>query len=287
MEVIVLDNASADDSAEIAARWFANGLPGRALREPVNQGFCGGHNRALDISTGEWVLLLNPDVVLPPDFLSHAAEIVNSVAADVGSVCPRLLLPDGRLDSAGLVVDRLRRAYDRGQGEMADGRYTTEEDVEGCTGAVVLHRRAMLEDVAIDGEALDENLFAYYDDLDLSWRARLFGWRCRYVPSLKAVHRRSGRNALRIRAADTPRAAQQALTVRNRFLVVAKCERTADLVRGLPRLVPFEIARLVYLAVKAPGALRGYLRTVPALPTALRHRKVIQKRAAQQRTERS
>lgn len=287
MEVIVLDNASTDDSVEIAARRLADGLPGNALREPVNHGFCGGHNRALNSSTGEWVLFLNPDVVLPPDFVTTAIKIIDGIAPDVGSICPRLLLPDGRLDSTGLVVDRFRRAYDRGQGETAAGRYTTEEDVEGCTGAVVLHRRAMLDDVAIDGQPLDESLFAYYDDLDLSWRARLFGWRCRYVPSLEAVHRRSGRNALRMRAADTPRAEQQALTVRNRLLVLAKCERTADFVKGLPRLVPFEIARLLYLTVKAPGALGGYFRTVPALPNAFRHRKLIQQRAARQRAERS
>lgn len=283
-EVIVLDNASKDGSADRAERHFANGLEGRVLREPTNHGFCGGHNRALQASSGEWVLFLNPDTILPPGFVAQTIESVDHAAPDIGSICPRILLHDGRLDSTGLTVDRFRRVYDRGHGEVAAGRYEIEEDVEGCTGAVVLHRREMLEDVAVDGEALDENLFAYYDDIDLSWRARLYGWRCRYVPSLRAIHRRSGRNALRVRAADAPGTRQQTLMVRNRFLVMAKCEKAFDLLKALPWLLPFEAARLLFLTIKAPGALRGYLGAASMLPTAFRHRREIQTTAAQRQT---
>jgi GT2 family glycosyltransferase len=283
-EVIVLDNASADGSADRAEKMIPSKLDGRVLRESTNRGFCGGHNHALKASSGEWVLFLNPDAILPPDFVQQAILIVDRADPDVGSICPRILLHDGRLDSAGLTVDRFRRVYDRGHGEAAAGRYEIEEDVEGCTGAVVLHRRAMLEDIAIRGEVLDEGLFAYYDDIDLSWRARLYGWRSRYVPNLRAIHRRSGRNALRKRATDAPRTAQQMLMVRNRFLVMTKCERAIDLVKGLPWLLPFEAARLLFLVVRAPGALRGYLGAASMLPTALRNRRVIQATAAQRQS---
>jgi len=286
-ELVVVDNASTDGSADRAKRFFSNGRKGHVLKESVNHGFCGGHNRALESSSGEWVLFLNPDTVLPPDFVQNAIAIVDQTAPDVGSICPRILLHDGRLDSTGLTVDRFRRVYDRGHGEVAAGRYEIEADVEGCTGAVVLHRRAMLEDVAVDGEALDENLFAYYDDIDLSWRARLYGWRCRYVPSLKAIHRRSGRNALRGRAADAPQTEQQTLMVRNRFLVMAKCERVLDLVKALPWLLPFEAARILFLTIRAPGALRGYLRAASAMPTAIHHRKEIQMIARERKTRMS
>ncbi len=285
-EVIVLDNASIDGSAERAEGFIPARLEGRVLRESKNHGFCGGHNRALAVSTGEWILFLNPDTALPPDFVERAIEVADRAAPDIGSICPRIFLEDGRLDSTGLTVDRFRRVYDRGHGEEAAGRFETEDDVEGCTGAVVLHRRAMLEDVAIDGEVLDESLFAYYDDIDLSWRERLYGWRCRYVPTLTATHRRSGRNALRTRDADAPRAAQQALTVRNRFLVMTKCERVWDLVKSIPWLVPFEIARVLFIAVRAPGALRGYTGALPALPIALRHRRTIQRTSKERQAQR-
>ncbi len=280
LEVIVVDNASSDDSAERAAAWFARGMRGSLLRETVNRGFCGGQNRALAASSGDWILFLNPDATLPPDFVEGAIVAVDGLPPAVGSVAPRILRPDGRIDSTGLVLDRFRRLYDRGRGEDAAACCAEAEDVLGSTGAVALHRRAMLDDIAIDGEALDERLFAYYDDLDLAWRARLRGWRCRYLPSLVAVHRRAARNALRGLDERTTRGNEQALTVRNRFLVMVKCERFRDLLVAVPWLLPFELARLVFLLIRAPGALRGYLQAAAALPAALRHRRLIRGSAA-------
>ncbi len=286
-EVVVVDNGSSDGSHELAARYFDGRLTGRAIAEPVNLGFCGGHNRALAASSGDWVLLLNPDAELAPDFVARALTVVGRVDPDVGTIGPKISLPDGRIDSTGLVVDRFRRVHDRGRGEPDDGRFDTEEDVAGCTGAVVLHRRAMLDDIASEGEALDEALFAYYDDLDLAWRARASGWRCRYVPELRAIHRRAGRSALRARAADSPRAAEQALMIRNRILVMAKCEPLGALLSGLPWLLPFELARVGFLLLRAPGALAGYPRVLPALPRALRDRRHIRAAARQRPSHQS
>jgi GT2 family glycosyltransferase len=274
-DVVVVDNASTDGSAERVQSWFRRGLRGTLLRETANRGFCGAQNRALGVSGGEWVLFLNPDAVLPPRFLAQASDILSRLEPDVGSVAPCLLRPDGSVDSTGLILDRFRRAYDRGRGEASPARYAREEDVAACTGAVAFHRRAMLEDVALGGAPLDESLFAYYDDLDLSWRARLLGWRCRYVPSLVAVHGRAGRNALRGLGGRETRGEEQALTVSNRYLVLAKCESFGALLRDLPWILPFEIARPLFLAFRAPGGLRGYGRAVAALPGALRERRRI------------
>lgn len=276
MEVILVDNASTDGSVEVAEKWIARGLRGTLRREGSNTGFCAAQNRALEMSSGAWVLFLNPDAELPADFVERALGLVDTLPPDVGTVAPLILLPDGRVDSTGIVVDRFRRAYDRGRGEPSADSYRMEEDVLACTGAAALHRRSMLLDVAIDGLALDENLFAYYDDLDLSWRARLRGWRCRYIPALVARHRRAGRNSLRGLAGRSSRGSEQALTVRNRYLVMAKCERVSDLLRSLPWLVLFELARPFFLAWNAPGALRGYVLAARGLPEALRQRRVIQ-----------
>ncbi len=279
LEVIVVDNASTDGSADRVAAWLARGLRGHLLRQPVNRGFCGGQNRALAVSSGDWVLFLNPDATLPADFVARALTVVDTMAPEVGSVAPLILRPDGSVDSTGLILDRFRRVYDRGRGESSATRWAAEGDVLGSTGAVALHRRAMLDDIAIGGEALDELLFAYCDDLDVAWRARLRGWRCRYIPSLVAAHRRAACNALRGLRQRQTRGSAQALTVRNRFLVVAKCERLRDLLVAMPWLVPFELARLAFLVLRAPAALRGYPQAVAALPRALRARKHVQNNA--------
>ncbi|HEY3350242.1 MAG TPA: glycosyltransferase family 2 protein [Thermoanaerobaculia bacterium] len=284
-EVVVVDNASTDGSAERVESWFRRGLRGTLLRETSNRGFCGAQNRAIGFSGGEWVLFLNPDAVLPPGFLAQASDVLSRQVSNVGSVAPCLLRPDGSVDSTGLVLDRFRRAYDRGRGETSPARYAQEEDVEACTGAVAFHRRAMLEDVALGGAPLDESLFAYYDDLDLSWRARLLGWRCRYVPSLVAVHGRAGRNALRGLGGRKTRGEEQALTVRNRYLVLAKCESVGPLLRDLPWILPFEIARPLFLAARAPGGLRGYGRAAAALPGALRERRRIREAIRRRRSQ--
>lgn len=278
-EVVVVDNASSDPSADVVATWLGKGLPGTLVRSDTNLGFCGGQNRAFRESRGEWVLFLNPDAWLPDGFLRRAAAVVDRVPDDVGSIAPRLLLPDGRVDSAGLVLDGLRRVYDLGRGEPMDARFSTEREVLGGSGAAVLHRRSMLAELDEGDGPLDPLLFAYYDDLDVAWRARLMGWRCLYVPELVARHERGARNALRGVGDRDPSPRAQALTVRNRILVMAKCDTAGALLRKLPVLVGFEMARIVFLALRSPGALRGYAWAVRDLPRALRSRRWIRTRA--------
>ncbi|MCC6641478.1 MAG: glycosyltransferase family 2 protein [Deltaproteobacteria bacterium] len=277
-EVVIVDNASQDATAACVERALAQGLPGTLVRSGRNLGFCGGHNLALGRSQASWILLLNPDTHVGVDFVERTLETLQRTDPDVGTVAPLIVRQDGRIDSTGLFLDRLRRVFDRGQGKPAQ-RYAREEDVFGCTGAAALHRRAMLADVAEDGQAFDERLFAYYDDLDLSWRAQLRGWRCRYVPSLVVVHARAGRNAVRAAEGRRGRALEQRLAVRNRLLVLLKCERLRDALAALPWLLPYELARLAYVALRAPGSLPGYLDALRLAPTFWRSRRLVRQRA--------
>jgi GT2 family glycosyltransferase len=282
VEVVVVDNASQDASVARVAAHLGRGLRGHLVQSPTNLGFCGGQNRALSLASGELVLFLNPDATLAPDFAARALETAARLPADVGLFAPRILLPDGHIDSAGLTVDRLRRAWDRGYGEPAAGRFETEEEVFGCTGAAALFRRTALADVAQDGQALDEKLFAYCDDVDVSWRARLRGWRCMYVPTLVAHHQRAGRNSLRAQAGRPRRVLEQRLMVRNRLLVIAKCEPTRDLLLRLPLYLGFEALRVGFLALRAPAVLHAYREALGLLPAALRDRRRIQSGLAEQ-----
>lgn len=277
-EWIVVDNASGDDTVARVERALAQGPPGQLFRSASNTGFCGGQNLALARTRAPWVLFLNPDTTLPPDFVSRARACIARISDDVGTLAPLILLPDGNVDSSGLFLDHLRRVFDRGQGRPPASDLQ-EEDVMGCTGAAPLHRRAMLLDVAENGQALDERLFAFYDDLDLSWRAQLRGWRCRFVPSLGLTHSRAGRNAVRPTLARRSRARDQRITLRNRLLVLLKCERGRDALAALPRLVPYELARLVYVAIWAPHALLGYLDALRLAPSIWRSRRFVHGRA--------
>src|SRR5690606_38141150 len=96
-----------------------------------------------------------------------------------------------RLDSAAHSIRRSRMVIDRGQGEPDGPRYSGEASVFSACGAALFLRRAMLEDIAPDGEYFAESFFAYKEDIDLGWRARLRGWDVRYVPAAVAHHVRS------------------------------------------------------------------------------------------------
>ena len=91
----------------------------------------------------------------------------------------------------GSMMTRDGRHFDRGAGIDDDGRFDTEEDVFGITGALALFRRGVLEASRVDGEVFDADFFAYREDADLAWRLQGFGYRARYVPRAVAYHRRS------------------------------------------------------------------------------------------------
>jgi GT2 family glycosyltransferase len=237
--VVVVDNASADGSAEVTAT-HAAGLPLELVREPVNTGFAAAANRGLRATDGAWVLLLNPDCAPRTDLVERllAAVAARPEAARIGSATPRLLraagpelLPTGVIDAAGMVVTPTGRHLDRGAGLADDGAFARPAWVFGGTGAATLYRRAALSDVAYPGdEVLAESFFAYREDAELAWRLQLRGWRCLYVPDAVAAHRRG----LRPEDGRRGRSAINRHSVRNRFLLRGHCADLGWHLRCLP-----------------------------------------------------
>src|SRR5262249_44754236 len=101
--------------------------------------------------------------------------------------------PTKIIDSAGLVLGRQRRIMPRGEGEEDIGQLDEETQVFALDGASLIARRRSLESVAIGGEYLDSTFYIHKEDHDLSWRLRLAGWECWYVPSAVAFHGRTTR----------------------------------------------------------------------------------------------
>lgn len=277
-DVTLVDNGSTDGSLEIARAY-----PGIQIEAfDANQGFSRALNWGVKHTAGEFLLSLNPDVTLRPGFLR---EMVRTMEKDgrAGMAAPKLLRAGdpALLDSTGLFIDRCRRPYDRGQGEADRAQYDGLPYVFGACGAAGLYRRAMLEDVAWNGEYFDEDFFAYYEDADLAWRAQLRGWRCVYVPQAVATHVRGWGDTLRKPGHAPKRAHGPRLALRNRYLMTIKNDRPGTFLADLPWIVGGELPRLAYAAIFVPRALLGLFDLVRLWPSAARKRRGIRGRAPQ------
>lgn len=277
-EVVVVDNASSDDSAGIAAR---HPVVARVLRNGQNRGFAAAQNRAIGATRGRWVLVLNPDVTLAPGFLAALARYTRR-SAPLGTLCGKLLraAPDGAprrpptLDSAGIMVERSFRHLDRGSERPDVGQYDRCEAVFGASGAAACYRREMIEDVSVEGEFFDESFFAYREDADVAWRAQLLGWDCLYVPTALGYHVRRVLPGNRRRVA----AMLNRHSVKNRFLMrIKNVDRAVWLRCGLTGLARD--------AVVVGGCLVAEWSSLPAFadvarlwPRARRQRRLIQSR---------
>ncbi|MGE5648480.1 MAG: glycosyltransferase family 2 protein [Acidobacteriota bacterium] len=194
-EIIVIDNASTDGTAAILEQ-FEDRC--RIVFNDANVGFAEAQNQAIKLSRGEWVLALNPDVLLTPYFIDAMLEAA-AVDPKIGTVCGKLLtmrasfaLPDQPLvDSTGIYFTPMLRHLDRGSQEVDNGHYLNHEYVFGATAAAALYRRKMIDDISIGGEFFDHDFFAYREDADVAWRAQLMGWRCIYTPAARGYHVRT------------------------------------------------------------------------------------------------
>ena len=271
LEMIVVDNASQDGCAEwVRAHYPQAGL----LAQSRNLGFAAGFNRGAAAAQGSWLLSVNPDLVPEPDFISQLIAAA-SVDPRLGMAAPKLLRADDpqRLDSTGLFLDRRRRPYDRGQMQVDCGQYDTALNVFGACGAGAFYRKAMLEDIALVGEYFDEDFFAYGEDADLAWRARLRGWHCQYVPEAVARHARGWGDTLRKRPNSNSMGPRLAL--RNRYLMSLKNDGFGYWLRDLPYILAAELPRLVYMLFTRPTALLGLVDVLRLAPAARRKRRLI------------
>lgn len=230
-ELIVIDNASSDDSVAIAESFGAS-----VIRNDSNRGFAAAANQGIARSSGEFVLLLNPDCFVEPEYCAALVSAFRIAGAEFGMATGKLLSADDPtiVDSKGIRMTRSGRHFDIGQGEPDDDD-DVDREVFGVSGAAAMYRRAFLDDVKVDGEVFDEDFFSYREDADLSWRGRLFGWRAVYVADAVAQH---VRRVTPERRSQLP-AFINMHSVKNRFLLRWKNEGAGLALRN----APFEIAR--------------------------------------------
>ncbi|MEW6319598.1 MAG: glycosyltransferase family 2 protein [Acidobacteriota bacterium] len=268
-ETILVDNASADGSVDFVRTHFPRV---RVVALAENLGFAGGNNRGAEAARASTLVFLNNDTRVQPGWL---AALVRALDARPGTamVASRIVYMDDPrvLDSAGDAMTRAGGAFKIGHGAPADG-YLHAKEVFGACGASFLIRR----DVFVEAGGFDEDFFVCHEDVDLSYRVRLLGHACVYVPDSVVHH--VGSATLGHRSDLSIFHGQ-----RNLEWVYLKNTPVSLLVRTLPAHLVYVSAAAVYFL--AMGKVTTFLRAKLAAARGLR--RMWRKRAAIQNVRRA
>jgi hypothetical protein len=238
-ELLVVDNGSSDGSVELVRERF----PDVALVTlPRNVGFAGGLAHGIAAARGEWIAVFNNDTTVEPDAV---AVMLGAARRDsrVGSVAAQMRFADRRdvLNSAGLELDRLGISADRLVGSpVGDNGDREPYEVFGATGGAAMFRTDMLEQVG----GFDDTFFAFFEDVDLAWRARAHGWRALYAPGAVVYHHHSA-------TARHGSPAKLYFVGRNRIRTLAKNATAGMLLRNAPGMVLYEAAYVLFTSATA------------------------------------
>ncbi len=182
--LLVVDNGSTDGSREIIDGEFPEV---KLVPLPENLHFARGTNAGIRAALKDpectHILTLNNDTRVDPEWV---AELIRT-AADAGMVASKLLMMDHpqMINSTGLTIAPDGSSLDRGWNQVDQGQYDRSEDVFGPTAGAALYRRDLIDKMGL----FDEEFVAYYEDVDLAWRARLAGWQACYAPRAVVYHK--------------------------------------------------------------------------------------------------
>lgn len=263
-EVIFVDNASADGSAETAEGLLRElGLKGKVVRLPENTGFTGANAEGLKHCQGGYIALLNNDTEVSSGWLQALAEAMDS-HPEVG-ICASKLIVWGTeiIDSAGDIFTTALSACKRGEG-MPRENFSKPGYVFGACAGAALYRKSMLDEIGF----FDEDFFLNFEDADLNFRAQLAGWKCFFVPEAVVYHK-VGASAKKLGAAALYYA------MRNSRMVVLKNVPAALMLWHLPcRVLDEAVVFLYHLKIgKLESYIKGNLAFLKNLGSGLRKRR--------------
>jgi GT2 family glycosyltransferase len=187
-EVIVVDNASTDGSIELAQMNFRRQSNLRIISNDTNLGFAEGNNIGAKAAAGEYVLFLNNDTEVDPNWLVELVAVIESDKS-IGAAQSKILLFDHKtIDSAGDFVNRYGKGWMRGRDDKDKGQYNKTHEIFSPRGAAAIVKRQILREVGY----FDPTFFTICEDIDLGWRIRLNGYKVVYVPQSVVYHFGSG-----------------------------------------------------------------------------------------------
>lgn len=269
-DIIIVDNASSDHTTEIINQL---GFIVRLVCNQENIGFAAAQNQAISLSTSDYVLVLNPDVVLDHRYIEELVSVIKEDST-VGSATGCLLQSNQIevIDSTGISMSIFRRSVDRGAGQYASN-FHEQGEIFGVSGAAALYSRKFINHISVGGQFYDEDFFAYKEDVDVAWRGQNLGWRSRYVPKAIATHARGWGEHTRRKSVPVKIRRHSYV---NRYLMIIKNEKFDwRWWMRFPLLIGYEALWNGYVLVSDPKSLGSWKSMRQLIPHAIRKRNII------------
>jgi len=323
-KVLIIDNNSKDNTKQIIGDYIENAKRETRNTKPVdinfiqnesNVGFAAGHNQGIRLTDGEYVMLLNQDAILTPNFLSEAIKVLEK-DKKIAALQPKVLKydfkanrPKNIFDTTGLLMLKNRRILNRGQGQKDEGQFNQQEEIFGADGAVPVYRRKALEGVKLPifnfpvyrqgrqfsifnsqlvtrnsqqkFEYFDESFFAYKEDVDLAWRLRLYGWKAIYTPSVLAYHERGAGESASKKSLEILRERKsislfaKKISFKNQRLMQIKNEILSSYIKDFPSIFWKEIRSWGYVILFERKILKCIPDLLKQIPRAFKQRRII------------
>lgn len=237
-EVIFVDNNSTDGSYESIVSQFGTDRRLILVKNDVNKGFAEGNNVGLNYAKGSYITLLNNDTEVERNWLTEVIRVAES-EKKIGIIQSKIFFWYNRdvLESAGAFIDKCGYGFERGLIKNSKDLYNRVEEIFYANGAAVTIKRKSLERMSSGkNELFDPDFFFAYEDVDLSWRMRLAGYKTVIAPCSIVYHRRSTTTSRK-------RGRLVFHHCKNRILTLVKNYSLINLMRYLPLLLILELVR--------------------------------------------
>jgi len=247
-ELILVDNSSTDGSDLAIADVHPETV---ILKNRTNLGFSRASNMGILHAKGPWIVLLNPDTIVTPNWLANLSECMKSSPRH-GLATPTLMSPNHAIiDESGLTFDfSTGSTRGRGAGGVDNGQFNVREWIRLCSFACTMIKRDVFKEIGL----LDEKMFLYYEDVDFCLRARIAGWKVMYCPESLVYHTRGGL---------TPRSSIfRGNAVAYRLRIILKCYDSFNALKfGVARVFRDVVAMAAGIKNNDLGYFLAYLRS--------------------------
>ena len=241
-DIVVVDNASKDGSLEVLRQEYPEA---QIIALDSNTGFCHAVNVGIKAAKTPYVILLNNDTVVKPGYVNALTEAIEK-NEKIFSVSPMMLSmqDENIIDDAGDGYCLFGWTYARGKGKPAE-KYEKAVDIFAACGGASIYRKSVFEEIGY----FDELHFAYLEDIDVGYRARIYGYCNVYEPSAKVLHAGSATSGSRYNEFKTK------LSSANNAYVIGKNMPLLQLLFNLPFLVIGFLIKAFFFSLKKMGIL--------------------------------